>query len=69
MMFDTAGFIWGVIFGTVGLGFFVYGTRQKAVIPLISGIGLMVIPYFVSNVYILVFSCLLLLALPYFVRV
>ena len=69
MMADTANLVWGVIFGTIGLGFFVYGKKQKSVIPFISGFGLMTVPYFVSNVYILVFTCLILLVLPYFVRI
>ena len=68
-MFDTSNMIWGLIFGTIGLGYFVYGKKQKAVIPFISGFGLMAIPYFVSNVYILVLSCLVLLVLPYFIRI
>jgi len=68
-MADTASLVLGMIFGIIGLGFFVYGTKQKAVIPFISGFGLMTVPYFVSNVYILVFTCLILLVLPYFVRI
>jgi hypothetical protein len=68
-MADTASLVWGLIFGTIGLGFFVYGTKQKAVIPFLSGFGLMAVPYFVSNVYLLVFICLILLVLPYFVRI
>jgi len=66
---DTSSLIWGLIFGTIGLGFFVYGKKQKAIIPFISGFGLMTIPYFISNVYILILSCLFLVALPYFIRV
>jgi len=38
--------MWGVIFGSIGLGFFVYGKKQKAIIPLFSGIGLMVFQEF-----------------------
>jgi len=61
--------MWGLIFGSIGLGFFVYGKKQKAVIPLFSGIGLMVIPYFIPNIFILVFSGIVLIALPYFIRI
>jgi len=61
--------IWGVIFGSIGLGFFVYGKKQKAVIPLLSGIGLMVLPYFISNLYILILSGIILVALPYFIKI
>ena len=61
--------IWGVIFGSIGLGFFVYGKKQKAIIPLLSGIGLMVVPYFVSNMYILILSGIVLVALPYIIKI
>ena len=67
-MIDISTLIWGIIFGSVGLGFFVYGKKQKAIIPILSGIGLMVFPYFISNVYIMVLSGIVLIALPYFVR-
>ena len=61
--------MWGLIFGSIGLGFFVYGKKQRAVIPLFSGIGLMVFPYFISNLYILILSGIVLVALPYFIKV
>jgi len=57
-----------MIFGAIGLGFLIYGKKQKAVVPLITGIALFVIPYFISNVYMLVIVGAVLVALPYFVR-
>ena len=66
---DISILMWGLIFGSIGLGFFVYGKKQKAVIPFFSGIGLMVIPYFISNIFILVLSGIILIALPYFIRI
>jgi hypothetical protein len=67
-MNGTSTLIWGVIFGSTGLGFFVYGKKQKAVIPLFYGIGLMVFPYFTSNGYILVLSGIALMALPFVIK-
>ncbi len=61
--------VWGMLFGAVGLGFFVYGKKQKAAVPLFVGITLFVFPYFVSNVYILVAVGVALVVLPYFVRI
>ena len=61
--------MWGVIFGSIGLGFFVYGKKQKAVIPLLCGIVLMVLPYFIPNIYILVLSGIVLIAAPFFIRI
>ncbi len=61
--------VWGMLFGAVGLGFFSYGKKQKAVVPLLTGIALFAFPYFISNVYLLVIAGILLVALPYFVRI
>lgn len=66
-MEGTSLLIWGVVFGAIGLGFFTYGRRQKAVVPLLTGIALFVFPYFISNVIVLVIVGMLLVALPYFV--
>ena len=60
--------MWGLIFGSIGLGFFVYGKKQKAIIPFISGIGLMVFPYFISNIIFLVITGIILAALPFVIR-
>jgi hypothetical protein len=60
--------MWGVLFGSVGLGFFVYGKKQKAIIPFLSGIGLMLIPYFISNVLILVGTGIIFVVLPFVIN-
>jgi hypothetical protein len=69
MFENTSVLIWGMVFGGIGLGFFIYGKKQKAIVPLVAGMGLFIFPYFISNVYLLVFVCCLLIALPYFVRI
>jgi predicted membrane protein len=68
-MNDTSLLIWGMVFGSIGLGFFIYGKKQKAIVPLMVGIALFIFPYFISDVYILVFTGSVLTVLPYFVRV
>jgi hypothetical protein len=65
---DTTSLLWGLLFGSVGLGFFIYGKRQKAVVPLVCGLVLMVFPYFISNTIVLIAIGVALMALPYFVR-
>ena len=66
---STSLLLWGLLFGSVGFGYFLYGKRQRAVVPLVCGIALMIFPYFVSNVLILVVVGIALAALPYFYRV
>ncbi|HEY9512687.1 MAG TPA: hypothetical protein VIQ48_08955 [Rhodanobacter sp.] len=65
---NTATLLWGVLFGSIGLGFFVYGRKQRAIVPLACGLALMVFPYFVSGAAWLVLIGVALMAVPYFVR-
>jgi len=65
---STSLLVLGVIFGSIGLGYFLYGKKQRAVVPLVSGLVLMVVPYFISNTVVLVVVGVVILAIPYFVR-
>ncbi|MGO9934916.1 MAG: hypothetical protein ACLPV8_24310 [Steroidobacteraceae bacterium] len=65
---NTSSLLWGLLFGSIGLGFLIYGHKQRAVVPLICGLGLMIFPYFVSNTMLLVAIGMVLIAIPYFVR-
>lgn len=56
---------WGLLFGTLGIGYFVYGKRQRMVMALASGVALMVFPYFISNTFLLLVVGAALLALPF----
>jgi hypothetical protein len=57
-----------LLFGSIGLGYFIYGKKQKAAVPLFCGLALMIFPYLVSNVLLLVGIGILLAAIPYFLR-
>ncbi len=60
--------LWGVLFSSMGLGFFIYGKKQHAPVPLVCGIALMIYPYFIPNVIALVVIGIVLSAIPYFFR-
>jgi hypothetical protein len=66
---NSSSLLWSLLFSSIGLGFFVYGKKQKAVVPLFSGLGLMLYPYFVSSTLLLVAIGAALIVLPYFVRI
>ena len=68
-MDSPAPIICGIIFGSIGLGYFIYGKKQQMAIPMICGLALMIYPYFVANSIALVLAGLTLSALPYFFRV
>jgi len=65
---STSSLVCGLLFGSIGVGFLVYGQRQKAVVPLVCGVALVIFPYFVSGTIPLVAIGMALIALPYFVR-
>ena len=60
--------LWGLLFSSAGLAFFIYGRKQRQMVPLFCGLALMVYPYFISNTVLLVTVGIVLLAVPYFVR-
>jgi hypothetical protein len=65
---DMTLLVWGFLFSSIGLGFFMYGKSQKSLIPLGCGLVLMIYPYFVSNSTWMVVIGVILSAIPYFVR-
>jgi hypothetical protein len=67
-MEDSAQLLWGVVFGSIGIGYFLYGKKRKATVPLLSGIVLMVYPYFITNNIALVCIGVVFTLLPAFVR-
>jgi len=60
--------LWGLFFSSIGFGFFLYGRKQRAVVPVVCGIALMIYPYFIPNVIALVAIGIVLAAIPYFLR-
>ncbi|MDG4561566.1 MAG: hypothetical protein P9E88_09765 [Candidatus Competibacter sp.] len=65
---NTSLLLLGVLFGSVGLGYFLYGKKQRAVVPLVCGLALMVVPYFISSTALLVMVGAVLSGIPYFVK-
>lgn len=58
----------GVIFGSIGLGYFLYGKKQKMTVPFVVGLVLMVFPYFIESNVLLGGIGILLSIIPYFLR-
>jgi len=65
---DTATLLWGTLFGSIGLGFLIYGKKQKKVVPLVTGLALIGFPYVVTTTVAMVGIGAALMAVPYFVR-
>ena len=65
---DTASLLWGLLFGSVGFGYFWYGKNQKALVPASCGLVLMVFPYFISSTLWMVIVGAALMVVPWFIR-
>ncbi|MCB1608581.1 MAG: hypothetical protein KDI71_16560 [Xanthomonadales bacterium] len=66
---STALLLWGVLFGAIGLGYFMYGKKQAAIMPMVCGLCLMLLPMVVYNSYLLVGLSGVLVAAPWYWRV
>ena len=66
---NSATLLWGLLFSSMGMGFFIYCKKQGRAVPLVCGIVLLVYPYFVPSAIWLVVIGVVLCAIPYFVRI
>lgn len=69
MNFDGTYFVLGFIFSTVGLIYFNYGRKQKKIAVALSGLVLMVYPYFLNSTGWLVGVGVVLMLIPKFVPI
>ncbi|OIQ00714.1 MAG: amino acid transport protein [Zetaproteobacteria bacterium CG2_30_46_52] len=58
----------GLFFGTLGFAYFWYGRKQREPLPLVCGLVLMVLPYFIINILLLILVGLAIIALPIMAR-
>lgn len=66
---NAAGLLWGVLFGSIGLGYFLYGRKQKSAMPFVCGLLLMGYTYVFDSPFAIVAVGVVLMAVPYFVRI
>lgn len=57
----------GLIAGAFGIGYFVYGKKQRKFAPMLSGVLLCVYPYLTENLFWLIGIGAALLAAPFFI--
>lgn len=65
---NTSQLLLGVLFSSIGLGYFIYGKKQKTIVPFLCGLILMIFPYFVENTGLLILIGAVISAVPYFIR-
>ena len=58
----------GLVFGSLGVGYWIYGRRRQEVVPLICGTVLIVVPIFVSTLWLLALIDTLFVLAPWLQR-
>ena len=59
--------IFSMIFGSVGVGYFIYGKRQGKLIPLLTGVA-NIFPYLISNINEMVILGVILAGVPWVIK-
>ena len=65
---DTSQLLLGVLFSSIGFGYFIYGKTQKVIVPFICGLMLMVFPYFIESGWLILLIGTALSIAPRFIR-
>jgi hypothetical protein len=65
---DSTSLVWSLVFGAIGTGYFMYGKKLQRAIPLGCGLGLIVVPYFVTGLLPLVAIGAVLCVVPFLGR-
>ena len=65
-MFDPSFLFASLIWGSIGVGYFVYGKKQQSIVALIGGVLMVTASYFVGSALLMSVICLGLMAAVYF---
>lgn len=65
---NTGMLLWSFLIGTIGLGFVMYGKKAPNFVALISGMIMMVYPYFVDNIFVSIIVGVLLFIVPFVIK-
>lgn len=65
---EPGSLFWGMIFGSLGMGYFVYGKNQAKFAYILAGIGLCAYPYFVTSLWGTFLVGALFLAFPFLIK-
>ena len=56
-LFDTNYLFASLLWGSIGVGYFVYGKRQRSVVPLVGGMLMIAASYFAPDVLLMSLLC------------
>jgi hypothetical protein len=65
-MFDPTFLFASLIWGSIGVGYFVYGKKQRSIVPTVGGMLMVTVSYFAGSALTMSLICLALAAVVYF---
>jgi len=68
LQIDTTQLLLSVLFSSIGVGYLIYGRKQKKSIPFFVGIGLSVYTYAISNTIAIIIIGIILMFIPKFIK-
>ncbi len=67
-MFNAHFLFASLIWGSIGVGYFIYGKRQSSLTPMIGGVLLIAVSFFVSSALMMSLVCIGLVIAMYLLR-
>ena len=65
---SAATLLWGLLFGSIGMGYAIYGRKQDVLMAMVCGVGLMGYTFFITSPLYIVIDGAVLMALPFIIK-
>ena len=65
---DSTTLMLGLLFGSIGTGYFMFGKKQGRMVPLGAGVGLMAVPMFLTNPIACSVVCVAMMIVPFVIQ-
>ena len=58
MNFDSSFLFASLLWGSVGFGYWIYGKKQKEMMPMVGGVAMILVSYFVNSWLLMTLICI-----------
>jgi hypothetical protein len=65
-MFNTSFLFASLLWGSIGMGYFIYGKKQQSFSPMVGGVLMIAASYFIGSALLMSLVCLGIVAVVYF---
>jgi len=64
-MFDTKFLFASLLWGSIGVGYFIYGKKQRELMPMLGGVAMVAVSYFVNSALLMSLISIVLMVTVY----